>query len=250
MRSGHASGSAADLQQLARLAAVGELLAEVVHELRNGLVSIKTFVQLLPEHRDDPEFESRFREVTSEEFDRIERLLGAVLDQAAGNRTSRESQSADPSAAVESVAALLKLRADKLGVSLRNDCHAGGLLGIDDDALRQVLLNLVLNALSVSERGDEVCVVSERRGALFEIRVEDEGPGVRRGDRERIFEPFFSTRSESAGGLGLAISRSLVEDAGGTLTVRERPGGGSCFRVRLPLWESREESETPGRTQP
>ena len=68
-------GAAADteLRQLARLAGVGELLAEVVHEVRNGLVSIKTFVQLLPEHRQDPEFETRFREVTRDEFERIER---------------------------------------------------------------------------------------------------------------------------------------------------------------------------------
>ncbi len=232
-----ASDESADLAALSRLAGLGELLAEVVHELRNGLVSIKTFVQLLPEHRDDPEFQTRFREVTDEEFARIERLLRAVLEQASGQRRHGDNKSADPAAAIAGVATLLKLRADKLGVALHTECSGDGFLGMDEDALRQVLLNLVLNAFSVSSRGDTVRVASERRGALHEIRVKDEGPGVPREQRDRIFEPFFTSRSESAGGLGLAISRRLVEGAGGTLTVRDRPGGGSVFRIRLPLWE-------------
>ncbi len=225
----------ADLEQLSRLAGVGELLAEVVHEVRNGLVSIKTFVQLLPEHRDDPEFQTRFREVTGEEFERIERLLAAVLDQASGQRAAPEARASEPVAVIESVASLLKLRADKRGVELTSECLASGPLAIGDDALRQVLLNLVLNALSVSERGDAVHLATHRRGPFYEIRVEDQGPGVGRADRERIFEPFFTTRSEGAGGLGLAISRRLVEQAGGTLTIRTRPAGGSSFRIRVPL---------------
>jgi signal transduction histidine kinase len=221
---------------------VGELLAEVVHEVRNGLVSIKTCVQLLPEHRGEAEFETRFREVTREEFDRIERLLAAVLDQASGRGSSagesRDSPAADPLRAVEGVSALLKLRADKCGVTLVNACREGGLLNIADDALRQVLLNLVLNAFSVCERGDEVRLSTRQHGSFLEIRIEDQGPGVERADRERIFEPFFTTRSESTGGLGLAISRRLVEEAGGTLSLREGEGGGSCFRIRIPFRES------------
>lgn len=227
------------MRRLDRLAALGELLAEVVHEVRNGLVSIKTFVQLFPEHRDDPDFEERFRVVTHDEFERIERLLSSVLRQAGGGSGGGDDpQGAPPTCgareSVESVSALLRLRADRSGVNLVADCDGDASLSITADALRQVLINLLLNAVSVTTQGKEVRVAFQTLGRTGEIRVDDGGPGIPREARERIFEPFYSTGGERSTGLGLAISRHLVEDAGGTLTVRQREGGGSSFRIRIP----------------
>jgi len=217
------------------LAALGELLAEVVHEVRNGLVSIKTFVQLLPEHQNDPTFEARFREIAAAEFDRIERLLTSVLAQAAGESGPGEQAHCEIGAVVESVAALLRLRADRSQVTLTVALGDRTHVAMGADALRQVLMNLLLNALRVTDAAQEVRIETRTLGSAAEIRVEDRGPGVSREARRRIFEPFFSTRSDRAGGLGLAISLRLVEAVGGTLTVSDREGGGSCFRVRLPV---------------
>jgi signal transduction histidine kinase len=105
---------------------------------------------------------------------------------------------------------------------------------IAEDALRQVLLNLVLNALDATPRGGDVRLLARGLGRAVEIAVEDRGPGVPRALRRRVFEPFFSTRTDRPGGLGLAIARRLVEEAGGTIAITDRPEGGSRFRVRLP----------------
>ena len=115
--------SSNDLQHLDRLAALGELLAEVVHEVRNGLVSIKTFVQLLPESGGDEAFADQFRRVTEEEFSRIERLLNSVLAQATPRRDQDRTHFAcNTRDVVETTTSLLQLRADKVGVSLQVDC--------------------------------------------------------------------------------------------------------------------------------
>jgi len=226
------------LGHLDRLAGLGELVAEVVHEIRNGLVSIKTFVQLLPEQRDDPNFETRFREITDSEFARIERLLEAVLAQAAGTTTPRAEVRCDLDAVAASVTELIGVRAARVGITLEADLASGSVVAIEPDALRQVLMNLLLNALDVTHAGEAVRLATRGLGRAVELRVEDRGPGVPPEARRRIFEPYFSTRTDRAGGLGLAISRRLVEDASGTLTVRDREGGGSCFRIRLPVVNS------------
>lgn len=217
------------------MAALGELLAEVVHEIRNALVSVKTFVQLQPEVGDDPD--SEFREIAHAECARIERLLGAVLAQAAGEAAPRTDETCELDAVVASLTDLVAVRATRSGIALESDLGCARVVAIAADALRQVLLNLLLNALAVTAEGETVRVVTRTLGRAAEIRVEDRGPGIPKQARRRVFEPYYSTRSARAGGLGLAISRRLVEDCGGTLAVADREGGGSCFCVRIPMSE-------------
>jgi signal transduction histidine kinase len=226
----------AAVQRLDRLAALGDLLAEVAHEVRNPLVSVKTFLQLLPDRIEDPEFRERFHGLVSDEMRRLERLLDAVLSQARPRRRGLAESTGDLRAASEAVLALVGHRALERSVSLELDAPAGELRApMPDDALRQVILNLVLNAIDATPSGRRVRVVLRRaRGGGAELCVEDEGAGVPVELRARIFEPFFSTRTDRPGGLGLAISRRLVEQAGGTLRVQAREGGGARFRARWP----------------
>ena len=108
-----------------------------------------------------------------------------------------------------------------------------------EEALRQVVLNLALNALDATPLATDppdafrVRLAAATLEGVVEVRVEDRGAGVAAVDRERIFQPFFSTKPGRPGGLGLAISRGLVERAGGRLDVVEAPGGGACFRLRF-----------------
>jgi signal transduction histidine kinase len=101
--------------------------------------------------------------------------------------------------------------------------------------LGQVVSNLVINASEAQPRGGEVLASSQREGGRVVVEVADRGPGVAEADRERVFEPFFSTKDST--GLGLSVCHSIVREHGGDLTVRSRPGGGAIFRMSLPARE-------------
>jgi signal transduction histidine kinase len=223
------------VRRLDRLAALGEIVAEIVHEVRNPLVSVKTFIQLLPERQDDPDFRTRFSEVVEGELRRIERLLDVVLEHARPRSAAPPGASTDAPPVLASVARLLAHRALERGVAIEADAPAGvpG-IAIAEDSLRQVVLNLALNAIDVTRDGGTVRLVARSVPEGVELRVEDEGPGVPLGLRDRVFEPFYSTKGDRPGGLGLAISRRIVEEAGGALVVTDRIGGGAAFRFTLP----------------
>jgi len=224
-----------EVQRLDRLAALGGLVAEIVHEIRNPLVSVKTFLQLLPEQWSEPDFRGEFLEVATDELRRVERLLDVVLEHARPQRADAASPGAAIDAAIESVVQLVAHRATERSVRLVVEIDEGlGALALSGDRLRQVLLNLTLNAIAVTPDSGAVTLRARGGATGVELEIEDEGPGVPEALREQIFEPFFSTRSEKAGGLGLAISRRIAQEAGGSLHVEPRANGGSRFRAVLP----------------
>jgi signal transduction histidine kinase len=224
----------AELRRLDRLSTLGSLAAEIAHEVRNPLVSVKTFLQLLPERRDDPEFATAFLGVASEELQRVERLLDLVIEYPRGRHA--EKASASPAEALESVSELLQHLSHAKGVRIESEA-APGLpnVAVGEDALRQLLLNLALNAVAVTPDGGRVQLVARGMGLGVELCVTDEGPGVPEEERTRVFELFHSTRPGSHGGLGLAISRRIAEEAGGHIAIEDAPAGGALFLVRLPV---------------
>jgi signal transduction histidine kinase len=222
-----------EVQALDRLAAVGGLLAEIVHEIRNPLVSIKTFLHLLGE--EEGATGSDFREVAIDELRRIERLLEVVMQHARPPSPRSADAIGEIEPALRSVAQLATLRAAGRGVTLEV-ASADGVppASISPDALRQLLLNLTLNAIEASAAGSTVRLHAAPCEHGVALAVEDEGAGVPEALRARLFEPFFSTKSRP-GGLGLAITRRLVEQAGGAIELQDRAPRGSRFRVTLPL---------------
>ncbi len=227
----------AEVRRLDRLAALGGLVAEIVHEIRNPLVSVKTFLQLLPERGHEPEFQKGFLGLAAEELRRVERLLDLVLHHARPGADDSAEAEVGPSA--ESVAQLVAHRAAERGVAVRIECGEGTegtpAVAVSPDALRQVLLNLVLNAIDASPEGGAVHIAASHRSGAVELAVEDSGPGVAAADHERVFQPFFSGKPGRPGGLGLAISRRIADEARGDLTVEDAPGGGARFVLRLPV---------------
>lgn len=238
----------ADVCRLDRLAVLGELLAEVAHEIRNPLVSLKTFLDLLPEHLNDPEFHGEFRGVVLQELKRLERLLDTVLDHARPISKLGMGDSHTEASSIESVFAtilrLLEQRASERNIRLCPVIDEGlPEIAIDGDALRQILLNLVLNALEASPPSGTVTLYAGRfdpeqdlgrEPDYLEFSVEDEGVGIPDALRNKLFEPFFTTREKGTGGLGLAISKKLVEEAGGSIRLERGTKGGARFCVRLP----------------
>ena len=222
--------------RLDRLAALGSLASEIAHEVRNPLVSIKTFLQLLPERRGDPEFFTSFLEIASEELRRMERLLGVVLDQARPQSPDAGGISVDVAAVLASVIDLVRHRAIKRGISLACEAPPGlPALAIEDDALRQIALNLTLNAIDATPEGGAVRLAARADTDGVAIAVADTGPGIPVELQGKVFEPFFSTHGDRSGGLGLAITRRIIEAAHGTIRVAQSPSGGAEFRVWLPL---------------
>jgi signal transduction histidine kinase len=228
----------ADVRWLDRRAALGELVAEVVHEIRNPLVSVKTFLQLLPSRLDDAEFLEDFRQVVVDEMVRLERLLDSVLRHAGPGQDESPEPTANVRDVFETTLQLLGHRAREGRVALAQSAEPSAEVALGRDALRQVLLNLTLNALDVTPAGGAVSLqaraVDAADGRWIEIQVVDGGAGVAEAERERIFDAFYSTRGERPGGLGLAITRRLVEEAGGQIRVEAGRDGGSSMALRLP----------------
>ena len=223
-----------DVHQLNRLASLGALSSEIAHEIRNPLVSMKTFLQLLPERWGDPEFSDSFLALVSDELRRMERLLDVIIEYARPDGDTADHRPADVATAIDVNLALLDHRARKREVQLESkipdDLPA---VTLSEDRLRQVLLNLLLNAIDVTVPGGRVVLSAKRVGDSVDIIVSDEGPGVPAELRSEIFEPFVSTRSDNPGGLGLAITRQIIREAGGEIRIGDRDAGGAEFAVRL-----------------
>ncbi len=229
-----------ELRRLDRLTALGDLLAEVVHEIRNPLVSVKTFLQLLPGREQDEEFTGEYREVVVDEVLRLERLLDSVVQHARPRATSGAEPATEVAGCLAAIGGLLKHRALDRQIVLEVDTPPDlPPVHLTEDGLRQVLINLVLNAIEVTPSGGRVTLRGRCSRDAVELCVEDQGPGVPPEQRSKVFEPFYSTRSERTGGLGLAITRRLVEECGGHIDVVDAPGGGARFRVELPSAQRR-----------
>ena len=226
-----------------RLAALGQMAAGLAHEIRNPLGSIKGAAQYLqPVGGQPPDASPReFLEIIVEEVDRLNKIVSQFLDYA---RPYRGDQGPlDANDVVRKTLNLIEKERSGSKVEVVMNL-AEGLPQVRADAqqLRQVMLNLALNAFDAMPEGGHLQVStslrrSTRRGAaaaFLEIRFRDDGVGIPPADLRNLFVPFFTTK-EKGTGLGLAISQRIIENHGGTIEVRSQPGSGATFTVLLPV---------------
>lgn len=213
------------------LAGLGELGAVLAHEVRTPLAGIKGYAQLLLEKAADDRTR-RFSGTIVGEVVRLEELVNDLLLYA--RQESGAEGRVVAGEAVQSAWELLAEQARQQGVVLRTEGDISVQLSCSPDQLRQVLLNLCANALSVQPAGGEVRIaVLPDSQKMIRIAVADRGPGFTEEALQRCFDPFYTTRP-SGSGLGLAVCRKIVEGCGGTIMAQNRVEGGAELVFRLP----------------
>ncbi len=223
------------LERANRLSSLGMLAAGIAHEIRNPLVAVKTFLDLLPNRLEDREFLTRFRDLSLSELRRVTDLIADLL--TLGKSTSTERRVVEVFATVEPVVRLMESTARKRQVTLdvQVERRLPSVLA-DPDQLKQIVLNLLLNAIEMSPPDGIVTLALLPTSTGISLEVRDQGPGIPPEQREDIFAPFFTTK-ESGTGLGLALVHQMVVEHGGDISVDSTVGRGSTFRVKLPAAE-------------
>jgi len=236
------------MQERDRLAALGQMAAGLAHEVKNPLGAIKGAAQLLGDPSHDTQLgpaDMEFVSIILEEVERLDRVVGSVLDYARPSKG--DAGAVDVNAVVKRT--LTVLASDRTEeCELRTELTESlPLVRADAEQLRQVLINLIRNAVQAMGGQGTVQVTTRRRSATtgmardtvvpqadwVEIAVRDEGPGMAPQVQKNLFVPFFTTKDRGTG-LGLAISQRVVEEMGGRIEVVSRPGAGSTFSLVLP----------------
>ena len=218
--------------QMDKLATLGELAMGLAHEIGNPLAGMKAVVQsLLLDEQVDKEVVEDLRRLESE-IDRLTSFLGSFRNMAAPRPPVLSPQSL--ATAVDDMLFWIRKPARGQGVEVAADVDATlPPLSADARQLRQVLLNLFVNALHAMPGGGRLEVRARREGTYAHIEVHDNGHGIADDMQPHVFKPFFSTRVDGTG-LGLAVCSKLVADHGGSIAVTSRPGG-TTFTIRWPL---------------
>ncbi|QEL17494.1 two-component system sensor histidine kinase NtrB [Limnoglobus roseus] len=221
-----------DLRKAEHLASLGRLLAGVAHEVRNPLAAIRSTVQLWERLPDQARTPASFAAVVAA-VDRINGLVGRLLYFA---RSGHEDlRPVDLAAVTAETLELSRAQADSQGVAFDIDFAPEVLpvLGAPQ-ALRQVVLNLVANALQAMPTGGRLVCRTRRAGDAVELTLSDTGPGIPPEVRKKLFEPFVTTRPDGTG-LGLALCREIVAQQGGRIAFDPDPPVGATVRVTLPI---------------
>jgi two-component system sensor histidine kinase HydH len=214
-----------------RLAVLGQLAGSVAHEVRNPLAIVRSAVQNLAEGATSgPGEPRRTCDLVIEEIDRVSSVTAGLLGLA--RPLAPRLERLDAVELLHRVEWLALRLLEGRPVSLRVT-PTPAVFRSDADLVCQVLLGLVANAAEASPQGAAIEIACEPRGPEVEFRVRDEGPGVPSELRERVFDPFFTTRPAGAG-LGLAVARRTAEALGGRLALVDVAGGGACFALALP----------------
>lgn len=254
----------AEKQHSERLAHLGTLAANIAHEIKNPLVAINTYFQLLPYKKDDKDFHTGFQQVAVKEIERINRIIEDLLNLAKPSQPILQHM--DPYSVIMDVVNLFKNTARTKGVEITADVKERGYrLIADEDKIKQVLINILQNSIDVSPGGGYIKVNTDLIDNLlgfrkmakasaccvffsfapfsfhvlnnkhyYIIKISDKGAGIPAENISHIFEPFFTNKDKGTG-LGLAIVYRIIKDHEGILYVESKEGVGTDFYIGLPL---------------
>jgi two-component system sensor histidine kinase HydH len=223
-----------EVERTKRLASLGSLAAGVAHEIRNPLSSVKGFATYFREKLKDSPQDRDTATTMIQEVERLDRVIGQLLEFARPSTLKIK-----PVRVTDLIRHSLKLiegDARTKGVEVKTDLPANlPQAFVDADRMNQVLLNLYLNAIQAMDGGGvlQVTVSRDDSRKLTTITVSDNGRGIEAADQERIFDPYFTTKSDGTG-LGLAIVHKILDAHGGSIKVRSQKGAGTTVTMTLP----------------
>jgi PAS domain S-box-containing protein len=225
-----------------KLAATGRLAASIAHEINNPLEAIQNALYLLVKRIPEDDPNAKFLAIAMKETERMSRILRQMLG---FYRPAADLAPTDLNALIDEAEALVSKRLRDRNVKIEKRLQPDlPKVMASSDQIKQVILNLVLNAAEAMPKGGLVTVSTEShrdaasgfiRTDAVRVQVADTGPGIAEEYLPHIFEPFFSTKGEKGTGLGLWVSLGIAQSHGGRLQVRNQPGGGTVFSMTLPI---------------
>lgn len=230
-----------------RLRSLEIIAGGFAHEIRNPLTSIKTFIQLAPERKDDSQFIGEFSRIVLDDVNRIERLIQEILDYARYMEPQLTDE--DLNEIVSSCVYFVQVQADRRGIKIEKELASELPRGmVDRQQIKQVILNLLLNAMDAI--GENLGTIRVRTHRLQKpdgqewahIEIEDTGLGISSEHLDHIFDPFFTTKHSSTfnegTGLGLTIVHQIIQEHRGNIRVESTEGLGTTFHIQLPCHRS------------
>ncbi len=220
------------LRHADKLASIGRLASGIAHEVGNPLGSISAYAQILLMGGESEEERVEYLRAVESESRRIGELINHLLNFS--RPTADYIEWVEVNGVIDQVLTLVSAQKKFKAITVEKGLDAASpQVKIDADGLKQVLINLFLNAADAMPDGGQLTVKSQRESQFVCISVTDTGTGIRTADRDRIFNPFFTTKPNGTG-LGLAMSARLIEKYGGVIEVQSEEGKGSTFTVLLP----------------
>ena len=221
------------IKRAERIYSLAQLSAGLAHEIRTPLASLEGAAGLVQRENQSNERRREFLEIIQKESRRLNRLLSSFLEFAKPRQP--ELKMVEIGELLDSVIILVQHQCEASRLELRR-CVDPGLTMVecDPEQMKQVLINLVMNACQAMPRGGTVLLEARRDGTSVNFDVHDQGGGIEEGNLERIFDPFFTTK-ESGTGLGLSVAHQIVSQHKGLLSIVRNSTHGATVRVSLPL---------------
>lgn len=230
-----------------KMSALGELASGVAHDFNNTLAGILGRAQLLLGAKDPAKIENGLNLIIKTAKDGAKTIKR--IQDFARQRRDHDFQLVDVGQLLLDVGEITRVRwkdnAEMVNVHISLDLqlHCGALIMGDDSELREVLVNMVFNAVDAMPRGGILTLAAQEKGDLVEISVRDTGMGMNEDVRLRVFDPFFTTKDKAGMGLGLAVSYGIIRRHEGTVEVESEVGHGTTFRITLPIAKSAEQEQ-------
>ena len=230
------------LSRAEKLSYLGNMATRLAHEIKNPMTAIGTFIQMLPQKYNDKEFRTEFYEIAMEETARINNLIAELMDLAKTRESHFELN--DVNGLIDKMILLTSPHSKAKRIDIVRNYDSGmELVWMDSEKMKQVILNLLSNAIDFTPDGGRIefstkTIMKTGKGEAVQIVIKDNGPGIPQPTIDKVFDPYFTTRHKSnmhnGTGLGLFIAHKNIQDHGGIIEVKSKIDEGTTFTLTFP----------------
>ena len=217
-----------------RLTTVGRMISTIVHDFRNPMTSIRGYAAMIEDMDIGPARRKECAHLVLEETDRMSAMIDELLEFTGGGTPRLRRKRVTVTDLVAKLRRLADRDLRERGIAFETELEYSGILIVDSDRLVRALLNIAVNAADAMSMGGVLTMRSRAADGDVALELEDTGRGIPAELQPRIFEPFFTHGKPRGVGLGMAITRKIIEDHGGRIELKSEPGKGTCFTVYLP----------------